>query len=53
MSARRVKVVVLAGAVLYAEGEDGERRGHVEGQSLELPPTEAKALEEQGLVERA
>jgi len=53
VGARRVKVVVTAGTVLYAEGEDGERRGHVEGQSLELPPTEAKALEELDLVERA
>ena len=45
MSRGKVTVTVAPGSVLYVEGQ-----GHGEGAVLEVTASEAKALEEQGVV---
>jgi len=45
VSRGKVTVTVAPGSVLYVEGQ-----GHGEGAVLEVSASEAKALEEQGVV---
>ena len=45
MTRGKVTVTVAPGSVLYVEGQ-----GHGEGAVLEVSASEAKALEEQGVV---
>lgn len=50
---RGVEVRVVAGAVVYyGERDNGEPIAHVAGQTLEVSAAEAKALAEQGVVEK-